>query len=406
MSQTPAGNPNAPGPSTALPASSREVAIRCDFRSVKIQAANRQPGKTMYLWASSKGKSTLMPFKPDMEGPAIIKCPVNPGALEFLPTEDTTTDYVEVGLVYGDNPSHGVSSIANRGNTSNTGGVALASAARYSNAPHRGDRMMRVFTRRTEVGDKRDRLITRFFAGCQLLNGRLHPRVVSVDTVFFYPEVWFWASAADAENDTFEQRRAKLIQACKVLAVHTSNQPVVSKQWRGNAVAETGPAETEMRRADRPQHDQDQPVEQKDLDLLRQRIQLGEEQDQRVEEWYQAVKERDQLVGERDQAAKQVARVLEQLRQAVKQRDRVVEQRDRLVEERDQAVEGRDQLGEERDQAVKQRDRLVQQRDRLANRLVEEHDQAVEERDQLVEQRDQAVKQLNDIRKVLGIARQ
>lgn len=187
----------------------KDIARRYGGMAVMTEAVGRVPLQTHHLWASSKGKATAKPYNPMADGPTVAKCPILPNKLELIPDGDRTKEYIEVGLVFGEDPRRGMSSTAGR---------VKASASKQEIKPlERGEHMMRVFLARTEFIERN----IKYYVGCRPEGGRLWPRIVSLDTIFFYPEFWRDIAA----NDSLKLRRLKLSEACKRHAAFNKGPP-------------------------------------------------------------------------------------------------------------------------------------------------------------------------------------
>lgn len=220
------GPSSSAGPSAA--SSHLEVAKRSDKRTVRIDAINRQPLETMYLRTPSartqtEGKATAQPYKVESDGPAVAICPIDPDPHEMIPKGDNTLACIEVGLMHGDNPKKFFSG---KGGRAGTGGQAETQPAPtqaelYTQAEPRGPDMVRIFVPKTQfINDK----APKFYAGCHARDGRLELRLVSADTVYFYPEVWKVARNLMSSRSNLRERKPALTKACKELAAINAEQ--------------------------------------------------------------------------------------------------------------------------------------------------------------------------------------
>lgn len=166
----------------------KDVAKTIGLEKMMIEAEGRRPFQQVYLWSgaqdesddgrkSGKSKSTNEMFRPEHDGPGPLGPYAKlPGQLELAHGKHTKA-YLEVGIVIGDNPEQykatGKSRDKQRDQERKRRGVLP-----------RADGAMRVFVPVTEetAGS------AKYYVGVKLTDGRLFPRVIQGDCVFFYPE--------------------------------------------------------------------------------------------------------------------------------------------------------------------------------------------------------------------------
>ena len=155
-----------------------DIAVRYHRERMKVQAVGRVPLQKVYLWTGSNAKSNLQ-YKPENDGPN------NGGGAEPIPSPeelvsaDDTKPYLEVGLVIGSDPAKYRNEVPSRNKRAENERKERGVSERDSSA-------MRVFIPQTDFIAEQAKL----YVGCHRAGGRLQPRVIRVDYVFFYPEIW------------------------------------------------------------------------------------------------------------------------------------------------------------------------------------------------------------------------
>ncbi|KAF2172027.1 hypothetical protein M409DRAFT_18256 [Zasmidium cellare ATCC 36951] len=161
--------------SDVVQASDVDIAIRTDREQMKISAAGRRRFQKVHLW-SDNGKTTNVQFQPAHEKDTRESAVPLP---QELFGNEHTKEYLEVGIIIGDNPKQHLQTGTSRSSEND--------AARVQRGPlERAVTAMRVFTPVTDyiqTGIK-------YYVGCLRSQGRLTPRVVSFDCVFVYPEFY------------------------------------------------------------------------------------------------------------------------------------------------------------------------------------------------------------------------
>lgn len=177
-----------------------DIAKQISLEKMLTEATGRQLFQHTYLWAEKKGKGTIPAYDPIVDGPdAADKGPHLPGPQELIPT-DNTKEYLEVGLIIGNNHKE-------TGKAWNNKGTEM----------RRAKSAMRVFILVTDSVST----YAKFYVGCRLQNGRLYPRKVDAASIFFYPE--FWNGIKDSTS--LRTREKELLTACKLHAAIDKSAP-------------------------------------------------------------------------------------------------------------------------------------------------------------------------------------
>jgi hypothetical protein len=184
-----------------------------DGEQMKVQAPGRLPMQRVYLWVGnregSKNKEigsrfTNRPYKPDEDGPCVAtqggRLPTN----EKLQPDPNAVQYLEVGLVIGDNPSVYKPTAA-------SGKKDTKAARQLRGEMPRAESALRAFIPVTENVS----LQSKYYVGTKLIAGRLNPRVIDGEVIFCYPEFWQGApeGASKVQRRTFINNRRKYAAA-------------------------------------------------------------------------------------------------------------------------------------------------------------------------------------------------
>ncbi len=156
-----------------------DIAMRISLEKMMTEADGRQPLQRVYLWASAN-KTTNQQYRPLTDGPDVAgACPVLPAPTELFPVEEDTKQYLEVGLIFGNEPDKYIAKGKSRDKQRDLERQQRGILRRDTSA-------MRVFIPATEHCATQ----AKFYVGCRPTNGRLYPRVIPVDQIFFYAEFW------------------------------------------------------------------------------------------------------------------------------------------------------------------------------------------------------------------------
>ena len=164
-----------------------DIATTMDGDTMKVELEGRQPMQKIFLWMGSNEKSegskskktsssqtTNKPYKPETDGPAECGLPeLFPTKEEQIPQE-TAVEYLEVGLVIGDNPQWM--------KTTRKGLKKKETIPTLT----RDDTALRVFIPITPFVAEQ----AKYYVGCRPTAGRCFPRVIDSELVFFYAEFW------------------------------------------------------------------------------------------------------------------------------------------------------------------------------------------------------------------------
>lgn len=195
-----------------------DIARTVHQEKMRVQANGRRTFQQVHLWMpdnkNTAGKSkyergsTTQQYQPNVDGPSQTPCPILPRGNELVDHEDAKL-YLEVGIIIGADPTRYESK-------------GLKSKQRNLDRQRRGilprdDGAMRVFIPVTEYIAPQ----AKFYVGCRLSGGRLLPRVIETDSIFFYSE--FWRGISDSLN--LKPRRAEMATACKRAAAINKSGP-------------------------------------------------------------------------------------------------------------------------------------------------------------------------------------
>ncbi|KAM0265547.1 hypothetical protein ACHAPA_007698 [Fusarium lateritium] len=90
----------------------RDLAQNRDYLQMRVEVDGRIPFQRVHLWSSGEEEKTGTgrmktsndQYKPLIHGPTVIKCPKAPRGDELIRNSKVTKEYVEVGLIVGDDP--------------------------------------------------------------------------------------------------------------------------------------------------------------------------------------------------------------------------------------------------------------------------------------------------------------
>ncbi|KAF5623663.1 hypothetical protein F25303_11767 [Fusarium sp. NRRL 25303] len=142
---------------------------------MRVEVNGRIPFQRVHLWTSGEErtgsgrmKTSNEPYKPGIHGPAIIRCPKAPKGDELIPSPGKTKEYIEVGLIVGDDPEkHSIKATPTKRKGKQRARVIL----------RHDENAMRVFIPVSEKMNPQ----AKFFVGCKYSNGRLFPENVGGD---------------------------------------------------------------------------------------------------------------------------------------------------------------------------------------------------------------------------------
>lgn len=166
-------------PSTEIVADGqKDFAKRPNLDCMMVEAPGRQRFQKVHLWTTFNGGITTDTYNPDKHGPDKAgKCPILPTELELIPATQSTREFLEVGLVFGDDPQKNMPKGA-------AGNKARAAEKKGKEIQRRPDVMMRAFTPVTDYIQEQNKV----YIGCQPKGGRLNHFLGKADCVFFYSE--------------------------------------------------------------------------------------------------------------------------------------------------------------------------------------------------------------------------
>ncbi|KAI6870169.1 hypothetical protein KC343_g6576 [Hortaea werneckii] len=189
----------------------KDIAKTIDGDMMMVEADGRKPLQRVWLWTESKKRkissssTTNKSFKIGVDGPPGSAVPSKlPGPHE-LESHQTASEYLEVGFIIGDEPDKFKSKGATRD-------AAREKARREQGIMRRDQNAMRAFTPVTPMISKG----VKYYVGVKEAEGRLFPRVIAGDNIFFYAE--FWHGLRDGEN-----KRARNVHVSSKTAFHAAS---------------------------------------------------------------------------------------------------------------------------------------------------------------------------------------
>jgi hypothetical protein len=191
-----------------------DIAVTMDGEQMKVQAPGRRPMQKVYLWGgnrdgASKKKDkgsglTNKTYKPEEDGPGVAPRGGRLPTGEELEPGLSAVQYLEVGLVIGDNP-------AMYKPTAHDKKKDIKAERQLRGEMPRADSALRAFIPITENIPTQ----SKYYVGTKLAAGRLNPRAIDGEVIFFYPEFWQGAptAAAKGERRTFINNQTKHLAA-------------------------------------------------------------------------------------------------------------------------------------------------------------------------------------------------
>lgn len=179
-----------------------DIAKRSSNEQMRISATGRRKFQFCYLVSSAMSKSSNVQYD------ATTDCLTDPAKLptgKELEMTDLTKRYLEVGLIHGQEPAKYIATGAGRNKERELEKEKRGVLDRDQHA-------MRVFTPVTT----KLKAQCKFYVGCAPVDGRLSPKLIRADRVYFYPEFW---QAIGAKTTPSCKRLAALWKACREHAV-------------------------------------------------------------------------------------------------------------------------------------------------------------------------------------------
>jgi hypothetical protein len=166
----------------------RDLAQNRDFIQMRVEVDGRVPFQHVYLWSSGEEdktgtgrmKASTDRYIAEAHGPRVIPCPKAPEGLELIHDPKTTKEYVEVGLIVGDEPER----YSTQGTPTKSTPTKGKAKQKDPVVLRRDENAMRVYI---PVSEKLN-MQAKLFVGCRFYNGRLFPMTIPGDNVFFYAE--------------------------------------------------------------------------------------------------------------------------------------------------------------------------------------------------------------------------
>jgi len=191
-----------------------DVAVTMDGEQMKVQAVGRLPMQKVFLWEGNldgpkkkkdKGAGlTNKGYNPDEDGPAVATQGGRLPTSEELQSGPTTVQYLEVGLVVGDKPDK------YKPTAGSSKKDMKADRQRRGQMP-RDKNAIRAFIPITENIPTQ----SKYYVGIKLAGGRLNPRSIDGEVIFFYPEFWQGVpeDAPKVTRRTFVNNQTKYLAA-------------------------------------------------------------------------------------------------------------------------------------------------------------------------------------------------
>lgn len=159
--------------------SKEDIAVRADNEKMRVQAPGRQALQRVFMRTEfvhgrkKESQTTNRPYRPDIDGPGIAgRPPVLPSVEELTPGMDTV-EYLEVGLVIGDNPEIRIASSTDKGKKQDK------EAQQLRGIMNRHPSTLRAFIPVTaEVASQ-----AKLYVGVRPVDGVLTPRTISGDCI-------------------------------------------------------------------------------------------------------------------------------------------------------------------------------------------------------------------------------
>ena len=195
-----------------------DIATTMDGDQMKVQAPGRRPMQRVYFWQGNREGSkkrdrgsgfTNKAYKPEEDGPQVASQGGRLPTPEELEPGPNAVQYLEVGLVLGDDPA--------KYKPTATGTKKDIKADRERRGEMaRAESALRAFIPVTENIPTQ----SKYYVGTKLAAGRLNPRSIDGEVIFFYPG--FWQGVAAGVSKTV--RRTFINNATKQLAAANKTQ--------------------------------------------------------------------------------------------------------------------------------------------------------------------------------------
>lgn len=191
-----------------------DIAVTMDGEQMKVQAPGRRPMQRVYLWGGNKDTAskkkdkgsgfTNKAYKPEEDGPKVATQGGRLPTPEELQPGQSAVQYLEVGLVIGDNPGMYKP-------TANDKKKDIKAERQRRGEMPRAESAIRAFIPVTENIPTQ----SKYYVGTKLAAGRLNPRSIDGEVIFFYPEFWQGAptGASKTERRTFINNQTKHLAA-------------------------------------------------------------------------------------------------------------------------------------------------------------------------------------------------
>lgn len=221
-----------------------DIAMTMDGEQMKVQAPGRLPMQRVYLWEGNpdpkkkdKGfRFTNKPYNSKEDGPKVASQGGRLPTPKELQPGPNAVQYLEVGLVIGNNPAMYKPTAGNSKKDTKT------DRQRRGKMP-RAESAIRAFIPITENIPTQ----SKYYVGTKLTQGRLNPRCIDGEVIFFYPEFWQGAPTdiSKVERRIFINYQTKhLAAASKAQAERATASSIVDdmeNRTRSNPLVATPP---------------------------------------------------------------------------------------------------------------------------------------------------------------------
>ncbi|KAH6679913.1 hypothetical protein F5X68DRAFT_192991 [Plectosphaerella plurivora] len=206
-----------------------DIAKRSDGQAMKVEADGRRPFQKVQMWCGPKRTTTVEKYEPTKDGPAVHNPgTILPGPMELV-ASDATIEFLEVGIVIGEEPLRYAATLPGRPRRKKNEDIETMA---------RDPTALRAFIPiRQYIPDQ-----AKYYVGCRLTGGRLHPRMIVTSAIFFYAE--FWEGVDDKAAKV--AKRSAVNTACKhhaavfKTAAPDNNAQVISLDSQLELFQETG----------------------------------------------------------------------------------------------------------------------------------------------------------------------
>jgi hypothetical protein len=191
-----------------------DIAMTMDGDQMKVQAPGRRPMQKVYLWEGNKDGASKKKdrgsgysnkaYKPEEDGPSKAAAGGRLPTDEELQPGQSAVQYLEVGLVIGDNPGLYKAKASDKKKD-------IKAERQRRGEMQRAPSAIRAFIPVTENIPTQ----SKYYVGTKFTAGRLNPRSIDGEFIFFYPEFWQGVEPhlSKTERRTFINNQTKQLAA-------------------------------------------------------------------------------------------------------------------------------------------------------------------------------------------------